>query len=86
MVRPIKNQKGQMIVEAILLMVIFFGVTMAVGKYFKSEEILAQLVSKPWKSLSGMLQNGVWSEPKQGGPSHPNTHIRHISLEGESAR
>lgn len=80
----VKNQKGQAITEAVLIMVVFLGVTFLVANYFKDEEIVAGLIKKPWQSISGMIQNGVWEEPTAGGPKHPSTYMRHVSLEGEA--
>lgn len=72
-----------MIVEAILLMVLFLGVSVAIANYFKDNEVVAQIVSKPWKSMAGVLQNGVWQEPDRGAAQHPSQHLRHVSIEGD---
>lgn len=80
------SQSGQAITEAILLIVIFFGMTLAVSQFFVNEEVLARLVKRPWQTLSGVLQNGVWDTPEKSAASHPSTHLRHVSLEGESAK
>lgn len=84
--QSIKGQAGQAITEAILLMVVFFGITLMVSQYFVDQEVLASLVKRPWQTLSGVVQNGVWETPERGIARHPNTHIRHISNEGERAR
>lgn len=76
----LKNQKGQLIVEAVLLMVVLFGITMAVSKYFASEQTLKALVSGPWQNLAGMIQNGSWGTPAATFALHPNAHARHISI------
>ena len=80
------NQKGQLIVEAVLIIVMLMGFTFMVANYFKNSEVLRQLITGPWANLSGMLQNGVWAEPAKGAISHPNAHMRHISIEGEDAK
>lgn len=79
----LQSQKGQLIVEAVLLMVVMLGVTIATAKYFKSEELLKKLVAGPWQSLAGMLQNGVWGTPEATNSVHPSAHGRHLALEGE---
>lgn len=89
MIRPfqmIRNQRGQQVTEAILIMVVFIGFSTLVGRYFKDKEILKQLITGPWVNLAGMLQNGVWQPLERGAVSHPNGHGRHISIQGESAR
>lgn len=84
--RILRGQAGQAITEAILLLVIFLATTFAVVEFFKGQEVFASLIKKPWASFSGVLQNGVWASPKDGGGRHANTHSRHVSLEPESAR
>lgn len=80
------NQSGQAITEAVLLMVVFFGITIMVSSYFKSEELFASLLKRPWAVMSGVLQNGVMDTPERGIGNHPNKHFRHVSLQGDSPR
>lgn len=80
------NQKGQQVVEAVLIMVVFMAFTTMVASYFKDKEVLKRLISGPWVNLAGMLQNGVWLPKEKGAVSHPNGHTRHITIQGENAR
>lgn len=82
----VKSQRGQAIVEALLIMIIFLGIGLAVMSFFKDQEVLAKLVKGPWQSLSGVLQNGTWGEPGATAVKHPNTHYRHVSIQGDDAR
>ena len=82
----LNNQGGQLILEAVLILVMLTGFGLAVGNYFKKNEVLRQLVSGPWQNLSGMLQNGVWAPPKTGAGQHPNGHNRHVVIDGENGR
>ncbi len=82
----LKSQRGQGITEAILIIVLLLGFTFAVANYFKDQEVLKQVITGPWKTLSGMLQNGVWATPATGSASHPNGHGRHISMLPEPAK
>jgi hypothetical protein len=82
----ILNQGGQMITEAVLILVLLMGITLMVANYFKSEEVLRQMITGPWQNLAGMLQNGVWAPPQTGALVHPNAHGRHIVIEGEDAK
>lgn len=79
----LSSQGGQLIVEAVLILVLLFGATMLVANYFKKEELLVQLIQAPWKNLSGMLSNGVWNTPEASYSAHPNAHGRHISIVGQ---
>lgn len=84
--RLLANQGGQQVTEAVLIMVLFMAFTLMVAQFFREKEVLKQLVSGPWVNLAGMLQNGVWQPINKGAISHPNSHSRHISIQGESAR
>lgn len=79
------HQKGQAVIEAILILALLLGLSRVVANYFKSNEVLKQLVSGPWQSLSSMIQNGVWDPkgPNNSKAVHPNQHDRHISVLGD---
>lgn len=82
----LRTQSGQMVTEAILIMVMLFAFTALVASFFKGEELFRQLITGPWRNLSGMMQNGQWADPAAGAISHPNAHGRHSTIEGEEAR
>lgn len=77
------SQKGQMAVEMLLLCIVLFGVFSLMSREFKKNDFLKSLVSEPWKRLSGLLQNGVWEEPKTSINNHPSQKKRHSSVAGE---
>ncbi len=77
------GQGGQMITEAVLILVILMMVTFSVAAYFKNNEVVKTLVSGPWQNLAGMLQNGVWGPPNKTSIVHPNSDGRHITKDGE---
>lgn len=80
------NQAGQAVIESILILVLFFALTTLVAAGFKQNELFTQMVSAPWQSLSGVLQNGVWMPPARGTAMHPSQHERHISTQGDLPR
>ena len=80
-----RNQAGQLIIEMILILTIFTGLSIFVASAFRDQDLLANLVQKPWASLAGMLQNGVWQDPASGRSLHPGRYDRHASREGEKA-
>ncbi len=82
--KRLKNSSGQFLVEGILLLTVLMASTIFIAKYFKENNLIAQLISAPWQSLSGMLQNGVWAPPAKSMSLHPNKFNRHSSLKGES--
>lgn len=82
----LKEQSGQMIVESILLMTIMVGFAYFITSYFRSNDIIARLVSSPWTNLAGVIQNGTWAPPEQNMTTHPNDMDRRLSLEGDPPR
>lgn len=84
--RPLNNQGGQMIVEYILLTVVAIGLSVLISSSLKENEFLGKLISSPWTSLAGMIQNGSWGDPKSTIPNHPNHHQNSASLVGVKAK
>ena len=80
------SHKGQAVVESILILVVFIAVSTLIGSAFRQNELFGQMVSSPWQRLAGMLENGVWLPPHQSRLLHPNHHLRHISIRGDSPR
>jgi len=65
------EQSGQLIIEAILLMTLFFGIAVMIQKQFKDQSIISAMVAGPWAQVSGMISNGVWKPETEGRPMHP---------------
>lgn len=79
-----RNQSGQAVIEAILIITILFGAVYIIAEQFKSGEYLVQLVEGPWQQLSGVIQNGVWMSPEESMKLHPSAFDRHISIQGDA--
>jgi hypothetical protein len=74
------HQKGQMVVEAVLLMTVLFGITVAVSNFLQSSQTAKKLTSEPWERLAGMIECGSW-QACQGTPGvHPSSRDRNLSL------
>ncbi len=80
------SQRGQAILESVLMLAAFMVVATFVGSSFRQNEIFAQIVKAPWSRVAGLLQNGVWISPEKGMPLHPAAHARHVSTRGDSPR
>lgn len=77
-----RNQRGQFVLEGILLMVVMMAVLGAVVAFFNKNEILSQLIKSPWAAFAGMIENGEWMPVQKGQPIHPNQHGRHVTIIG----
>lgn len=79
-----RDQRGQAIVEAVLITTLFLGGAMYVARYFQQNEILASFVSGPWGMVSNMIENGVWErDAKKARASHPAKDSRRMSMLGD---
>ena len=74
----IHNQKGQLVLEAILLTVVLLGAAGWMSKYLQESEFASKLIAKPWTILSGMIECGVWQPCGPG--LHPQAMNRVRSL------
>lgn len=81
------NQKGQAVVEGVLLMVVMLMLIGILITFFKGNNngpIVQQLTQGPWGRLSGMIQCGVWEPCGIGNPvaeKNPNTMARTLTLD-----
>lgn len=81
--RQIRNQGGQVIVEAVLLMVMMMATTYAVTNYFRQNKVASKLTLEPWQKLSGMIECGSWSDCRANKGLHPSTRNRNLSSRTE---
>jgi hypothetical protein len=72
-----KGQGGQLVVEAVLLMVVGMIITMMVTESLREKQFAQTLIAKPWSTLSGMIECGVWSGC--AADKHPASRNRHAS-------
>ena len=79
-----KNQKGQMTIEAVLILALMVSIIFAVTNGIKNKKYLTQLVEKPWTYVAGMIENAYWAPVRDGKGKHPNHIGRHASPVGDS--
>ncbi len=80
----IQNQRGQLIVEAVLLMAIGAMLSAFIVNYLKDNQFAQNLVAKPWELLGGMVECGVWAECGKGQAGrHPGTRINSLKPDGQ---
>lgn len=73
-----KNQKGQALLEGILLLAILMFVATGATKFLQDNKVAAKLVAEPWGKLAGMIECGTWAPCGAG--LHPQTMDRVLSL------
>ena len=80
------NQKGQGVLEMILLMIVGIAFIGALYKVLNESEFLANIVSKPWANVAGMIECGVWKPCGLNSPAnnlHPSNRIVSHRPEGQ---
>ncbi|MGZ3770631.1 MAG: hypothetical protein ACXVCP_13555 [Bdellovibrio sp.] len=75
------NNKGQFVIEAVLIMTVTMSLVMWGSKKFRDDKFLAKLISGPWQKVSGMIEAGVWEPPNKARKLHPNFLGRAVSLD-----
>ena len=81
MALPLKNRRGQFLIEGVLLMTITIGLFIfGMGK-LREGQFLAKLISGPWEKVAVMIETGTWETRAVGVAKHPNTQNRGISLD-----
>lgn len=78
------NERGQLTIEAILIMTVLLTITISFSKYARDNGLVANLVEGPWLPIQGMIEDGVWQSPKKGKFNHPSQKKRHSSNQGET--
>jgi len=76
-----QNNKGQFVVEAILLMVLSIGLLTMGLKLLRDNKAMANLISGPWQNAAGMIENGIWAPAKEAAAKHPNQRARSLSID-----
>jgi hypothetical protein len=72
------GQSGQLVLEAILLIVVLMGSAHYLTNFLQEKGFAASLISQPWAKLSGMIECGVWSPCAPG--LHPQSRDRLMSF------
>ena len=80
-----KSQRGQLVVEAVLLMSVLLGITMLVSSFFQKSQLAQKLTFEPWSQLTNMIECGSWSSCQTAGV-HPSTVDRGLSLNPQANR
>ncbi len=78
-----QNERGQLTIEAILLMCVFVSISIYVSRYARAEQLVAKVVEGPWLPIRGMIENGVWETGAKAKSHHPSMKIRHSSNKGD---
>lgn len=77
------EQKGQITVEAVLVLAILVSTVIAGTRLLRDERVLSRMVEGPWLYMAGMIENAYWSPVEVGQAKHPNHASRHGSPEGD---
>ena len=75
----LKNQGGQLVVEAVLLMSLLLFISYFVQTSLRETQFAQRLVAKPWEKLQGMIECGTWQACGAG--LHPNARSRQLTYD-----
>ncbi len=75
--KRVKNNKGQFLIEAMLLIIVFVSIGLSFIRFVKDNKIVTGMITEPWERVAGMTEFGMWSKPtREGRKKHPNTYER----------
>jgi len=77
----LKNERGQFVIEAVLLMVVSVSILLFGLRYLKENKTMGTLVSGPWEKVAGMVESGSWTPADEAASKHPNQLDRSLSLD-----
>ncbi|KYG66833.1 hypothetical protein AZI86_07300 [Bdellovibrio bacteriovorus] len=83
MKRLVSNNRGQFLIETVLLMVLTIGLFIGASNFLREKKILSKMIGGPWEKVSGMIEAGVWASPDQARTKHPNQIKRSLTLDPE---
>ncbi|OYZ18666.1 MAG: hypothetical protein B7Y39_13200 [Bdellovibrio sp. 28-41-41] len=78
-----RKSKGQFVIEAVLLMSIGVMLLMGLKKWADEKQIFANMLTKPWGKISGMIENGAWGDPASTRSKHPHNGEKVATLQQE---
>ena len=68
--------------EAILIMAAMTSIALYIGREIRDRRMAATLVEGPWQPIRGMIEDGVWANPKEAKANHPSLKARHATAVG----
>ena len=77
--KPLIDQKGQMMMESLLLMLLSIGLLAAALNSFREARTLDRVVNTAWTGVATMGEMGNW--PNGGATIHPNSSRRTRTLD-----
>ncbi len=75
------SNRGQFLIETVLMMIVLLGLFFWATNQLKQSEIMSSLLEEPWQEVSGMIESGVWMKAKQARTNHPNQKERGLSYD-----
>ena len=66
-----KSQRGQFIIEYILIAVLVVSVYTLIKKQVGDKNLIAELFSGPWASIAKMMEDGTWDTTRGEDEIHP---------------
>lgn len=76
-----KSNRGQFVIEAVLLLTIGIMIMLALKNWAQDSQIFANIFTKPWVKISGMMENGVWGDPASTRALHPHNPNKVATLQ-----
>ena len=76
-----RKSKGQLAIEAVLLLTIGLMLMLSLKNWAQESQIFANIFTKPWAKISGMIENGAWGDPATTRKYHPHNPEKVATLQ-----
>lgn len=72
----LRNQRGQMVIEGLLLMIVIVSIFLVLMRNLQESNLIPGLVTGPWDKIAGMTESGNWNPQSEAQRKHPNNFDR----------
>lgn len=78
-----EGQKGQLAIEAVLIVILLMSLSLFATKYMRDNNVLANMISGPWKVIAGMMATGNWTSEDEAYATGTHPHLNGMSRVGD---
>lgn len=81
--QKLKSQSGQLAIEAVLIVVLLLSLSLFASKWLRDNEVLAKMISGPWKHIAGMMATGNWQPTDDAIAEGTHPHLNTMTRTGD---
>lgn len=79
----LQNQKGQLAIEAVLIVVLLLSLSIFASRYIRDQNLMGKIISEPWSQIAGMMATGNWQAAQSALDENRHPHVNTMTREGD---